>query len=163
MQYILGDLHLNHNKMKEIRGYSSLDEMNLDIITKCNKEVHNKKDTLIITGDLSFAPKEKTKELLNKLNGYKILIKGNHDKHSKKWYHEVGINSVIEDSLYLVEEKVIISHRPVKELPIGVKNIHAHLHDLLEPEYMNASYFNTSWEAIRKPLLLKEILKVLNN
>lgn len=157
MDYILGDTHFNHEKMRELRGYSTLDEMNKDITDKINSVISDKYDTLIINGDVSFANKTKTKEILSKVNGYKILIVGNHDRRkSKVWWHDVGFDDVIYGSL--LRDNVIISHEPVDNLPDGYYNIHAHIHDRKSKYDNDNRYFCTSIEQVDKPVMLRDLI-----
>lgn len=55
--------------------------MNQILIQNYNAVVH-KNDTVYILGDISHhLPMESANELIGKLNGKKILVKGNHDKN----------------------------------------------------------------------------------
>ena len=71
-----------------------------------------KKEVIYVLGDFSFGGKEKTKEILKRLNGYKILVKGNHDKDAA-WMLDVGFNKVYEN-IYIHlnpgNHKVYLSH-----------------------------------------------------
>ena len=53
MIYITSDFHLNHDKpfIYATRGYSSVEEMNKDLITKFNNTVTDE-DEVYILGDL---------------------------------------------------------------------------------------------------------------
>ena len=53
--------------------------MNEEIINNWNSVV-GKNDEIYILGDISFASPNKTREVLERLNGKKYLILGNHDK-----------------------------------------------------------------------------------
>lgn len=60
------------------RPFSSVEEMNNFMIKQWNS-VTEENDTVIIIGDFSSGDGERTNEILKKLKGKKILIKGNHD------------------------------------------------------------------------------------
>lgn len=64
---------LEENKVEAIHLY---DEW---LIKLWNNTV-NKRDSVYILGDLCLANKENTEKILNRLNGRKYLIRGNHDK-----------------------------------------------------------------------------------
>lgn len=52
----------------------------------------SKVDTVYILGDFSFHPAEKNRKILDKLNGKKFLILGNHDGNSDKltnWFEQI--------------------------------------------------------------------------
>lgn len=82
--FVTSDNHFGH---KNIIYYehrdtqldiSNIVEHDNKLIENWNKVVH-KKDLVIILGDFSFHKASKTMDILNQLNGYKILIEGNHD------------------------------------------------------------------------------------
>ena len=77
-----------------------------------------KKDTLIILGDVGDI------ECAKKLNGYKILIAGNHDAGLTN-YKDV-FNEVYGGALF-IGEKIVLSHEPIN-IPFAL-NIHGHVHD----------------------------------
>ncbi len=62
------------------RPFENIQEMNQILIQNYNAVVH-KNDTVYILGDISHhLPMDRANELISRLNGKKILIKGNHDK-----------------------------------------------------------------------------------
>jgi calcineurin-like phosphoesterase family protein len=88
--------------------------MNEGIITSWNKTV-SKKDTIYILGDVSFGNLEDTKQIVSKLNRYKLIcIRGNHDeKFSTKDLLYIGFDEV-RDTLVINSQgnKWILSHYP---------------------------------------------------
>lgn len=87
MIYITSDLHFYHKniiKFQPNRRCSTIEEMNEKLIEEWNSLVKNE-DTIYHLGDFSF---KKPKEILNRLNGKKIFIMGNHDK--KEWFLKSG-------------------------------------------------------------------------
>lgn len=145
--FIISDMHFGHKNIitYENRPFSSIEEMDKVIIDNWNKTVKNE-DKIFILGDVSFYNKEKTKEIIASLNGYKILILGNHDKErTLTWWREAGIDEVISYPIIL-DEFYILSHEPVyisKSMPYA--NIHGHIHHL---KYDDIQYFNASVECI---------------
>jgi calcineurin-like phosphoesterase family protein len=65
--------------------FSDLDEMDKVMIENWNKKVKSK-DTVIITGDMFYRNQVPAHEYLERLNGRKILVKGNHDQSWLKNY-----------------------------------------------------------------------------
>lgn len=132
--YFTSDTHLFHkNILKfEDRPYASYEEMTEDMINKWNSQV-NDDDIIYHIGDLSFGNCDQTIEVLKRLKGKIILIKGNHDlsKHYQKInelgllheYHEVGI------TLKYKKQQMWLTHYP---LEIGLRprkwSIHGHIH-----------------------------------
>lgn len=83
--FFTSDLHFFHQNVIRFdnRPYTSVEEMNEALINNWNKKV--KKDDLVyILGDISWGKDEETCAIFERLNGRKILIKGNHDRvHGK--------------------------------------------------------------------------------
>lgn len=82
MIYFTSDLHLGHENVIRFadRPFQNVSDMNRSLITNYNALVRDD-DTVYILGDLTFKVNvEEADRLISKLNGRKILIKGNHDK-----------------------------------------------------------------------------------
>lgn len=126
--FMIADTHFGHKAIVkyEFRPFKSVEEMDKTLIENWNATV-SKNDRVRVLGDFSFYNAEKTKEIVGKLNGYKILIKGNHDrKKSNKWWYDVGFDEVYEYPYIWDKEKLIFSHEPISIG--GYLNIHGHLH-----------------------------------
>ena len=81
--YFSSDLHLGHRSVIgfQNRPFESVEEMNRGIIHNFNSVVR-RDDILYILGDLSYRiPESQANELIKRINGRKILIRGNHDGH----------------------------------------------------------------------------------
>lgn len=90
----------------------TIDLMNSYMIEKWNEKV-SKDDTVYYVGDFAFPANQKQlKELVSKLNGTKILIKGNHDKKVKHFI-DAGFKEV-HDSLEVdfFDTKILFCHYP---------------------------------------------------
>lgn len=86
--YVSSDYHLNHDKefIWKARGFDSVEEMNEAIITR-NNELVSPDDTLIICGDLMLGGSENLEkgiEMLNCMNGKKLIVGGNHDTRARR-------------------------------------------------------------------------------
>ena len=93
--YITSDQHFFHKNIidYENRPYSSVEEMNEDLITKWNSVVTDE-DTVFCLGDFALSNKDNIIEIGNRLNGHKVLIKGNHDHASNITYQKAGFEKV---------------------------------------------------------------------
>lgn len=118
MRYYISDLHFCHsnlNQHMDMRGFASGEEMNDYMITQWNSRVR-KKDEVVILGDfcLSKNPKE-VNEILDKLQGRKYLIIGNHDHYLKDKDFDRRAFDWIEDYKELNDNKrkIILSHYPI--------------------------------------------------
>lgn len=95
-------------------------------------------DILYHLGDVIFYKNDKLREMLDSVPcARKYLIRGNHDKKSSGWYIRNGFDGVFDA---VVVGDVLLSHRPQRVLPSGVRiNVHGHFHNTdhrrLEPEY----------------------------
>lgn len=82
--FVTSDIHFGHKNIikyenrQEALSIDNIIEHDEEIITRWN-DVVGKKDLVFILGDLSFRNIDETMNILNNLNGDKILIKGNHD------------------------------------------------------------------------------------
>lgn len=155
--YITSDLHFSHkNLTKEGRAFlptrehfESTDEMN-EYLIKAHNEVIEAKDTVYILGDIALMnTKDYAKEayeLLNRLNGHLIIIKGNHDndkllKEITKNNYRTGFKDknkfqVEEIGVRIKHNKMILhlTHYPMQTGGRGeLYSIHGHIHGYESP------------------------------
>lgn len=118
MRYYIADLHFCHenlNTRMDCRGFESGEAMNEYMIAQWNSRVR-KRDEVVILGDFCISKKgEVANAILERLNGKKYLIIGNHDHFIAnkqfdpshfEWithYREINDNN----------RKVILCHYPV--------------------------------------------------
>jgi calcineurin-like phosphoesterase family protein len=130
--FLIADLHFGHfNVMKyENRPFETVEEMDKHMIHMWNQTV-KKVDKIFVLGDFSFYNKEKSKEVLSKLNGHKILIMGNHDRsHSVGWWKDAGFNEVYEYPI-IYKDFFMFSHEPLyMNVNMPYVNLHGHLHSM---------------------------------
>ena len=132
--------------------------MNKTMIRKWNQIV-KPEDLVIHLGDVVLSNKTKLfKSLIKRLNGRKILVRGNHDRKSIHWYLTNGFDFVC-DSFTI--GKIIFTHRPIKKqefllMPYKL-NIHGHIHQ--KETYDKNIYKNISVEKTNYfPIKLDKIL-----
>lgn len=159
--FLISDMHFGHpNIMKyENRPFASVDEMDMAIINNWNKTV-KKDDKVFILGDVSFYNKEKTKDIISKLCGYKTLIIGNHDKsRSISWWKDTGIEEIYQYPI-IYNEFYVFSHEPIylnENMPYA--NVHGHIHHL---KYDSKQFFNVSVECINyTPIDFERIKEII--
>ena len=103
--FITSDTHFNHTNIIKYcsRPFSSVAEMNSTLIDNWNSVV-SKDDLVIHLGDFAWGRTiQSIKQYLDKLNGDKILIIGNHDELSQDDYIKCGFSHVyskLEVNLY---------------------------------------------------------------
>lgn len=83
MKYYTADTHFNHKNIIKysIRPFKSVEEMNTTMIKNWNNMIKSN-DTVYHLGDVGFGD---ISQILNKLNGKIILIKGNHEGPALKY------------------------------------------------------------------------------
>lgn len=154
----ISDLHFHHKNMAIKRGFSCEEEMNEFIVSQWNKVV-SKKDVTWILGDITM--EKSNYEILNRLNGIKKVILGNHDEPQHIPELLKYVNSVCGMFKYKHKElgQVFLTHCPIhpSELDYRVTyNIHGHVH---ENSLDDAKYINVSCEAVDyQPKLLTELI-----
>jgi len=82
--YITSDLHFGHANIQkfcpETRSrFADVEHMNEQMIKEWN-EIVTPEDTVYILGDVAFLPAPKAIAIMQRLNGAKILVEGNHDR-----------------------------------------------------------------------------------
>ena len=119
MNYYISDCHFFHQNILRLtnRPYNTVEEMNEDIISRWNSRVTNDDDVYIL-GDMffKFDDIQQVKDILNRLNGKKHLIKGNHDRFLKQirwqdYFESFDLYKEIADG----DRCVILFHYPIEE------------------------------------------------
>lgn len=90
MIFLTSDLHFGHNRefIWKVRGYSSVEEMNEDIIQKWNSIVSDEDDVYIL-GDVILGSVDNI-EYVKRLRGRIHIVLGNHDTKARhKLYSEL--------------------------------------------------------------------------
>lgn len=148
MIWFTSDLHFYHEKILEFNPSrktifgKTIQESNEAMIAAWNKRI-GKRDTIYILGDLTFGSVDEKRKLLQRLNGNKILILGNHDKvsedQSKFFNHVTQIkNMKFKKSVhpFLLEDlEVVMCHFPMlswEHREKGTVMLHGHCHGKLD-------------------------------
>lgn len=166
--WLTSDLHLFHKNIIQYcsRPYEDEYKMNDAIVDVWNSTVDSE-DRVIVVGDLTaglFDRKEQLAEIITRLKGKKVLVVGNHDHCSKKWYREAGFDQVLN---HLVEDEILFVHKPATELntkSVRLRDthkpkiiVHGHIHAIL-PEI--PGHFNVAWDRCLRMINLEEIIRV---
>ena len=143
--FLISDTHFGHANIltfknqdgTNLRPFSSLEEMNETLINNWNSVVSNE-DKVYHLGDVLFT-KKWLDLILPRLNGTKVLIKGNHDNLKLSQYQQY----FKDVRAYHVLDKFLLSHIPVHPESVSrwTVNIHGHLHNnvLQDDRYLNVS------------------------
>lgn len=130
---MISDLHFNHKNILdyERNEFNYINEHDEYIVLRWIKTV--KMEYIVyFLGDLTMSiDREYLMNLISRLNGYKIMIKGNHDEKCVSFYKSLGFNEVYDSPIFIENGKILLSHVPLKEArdsPYFI-NVHGHLHN----------------------------------
>jgi calcineurin-like phosphoesterase family protein len=117
MIYLTADTHFNHTNIIKycLRPFQTVEEMNETLIANWNITVA-KSDMVIFLGDLCF--KDDADKWLSKLNGDKLLLRGNHDSIGK-----------FDTRFEYNNEVFLLTHRRMPLVGRNIWNIHGHSHN----------------------------------
>jgi len=98
MIFFTSDTHFNHANILRYcpRPWSTVEEMNEGLIQNWNSVV-GQEDTVYHLGDFAMGDRSKVPEILSRLNGRIILVRGNHDfSKSLGCFQEIHQHLVLE-------------------------------------------------------------------
>ena len=134
MNYYISDMHFGHNNVLrfDMRPFESIDEMDRMLITYWNMRVREE-DHVYILGDFCYNSKYMPEYYLEKLNGHKHLILGNHDGVIMKRPEAQAYFESIDTILRINDEGrgVVMCHYPIADWEgrsHGTTHIHGHIH-----------------------------------
>jgi len=155
-------LHLMHPKIISICNRPiTIEQHDEWLINRINSKV-SKKDDFYILGDVSMANKIETEKLLNKINGRKHLILGNHDENIKNSGIFESISQIrnfnFNSELYK-NVHIVLCHYPIASWDrkvFGSYHIFGHCHGRFEN---NGLSFDIGVDANNYyPLSLEEVM-----
>lgn len=130
--WVWSDTHFGH---KNIIKYCDRPYPDVRLMLEClignYQSVVKPEDICIWVGDVGFMEDIEINNILAQLNGYKILVVGNHDFHHGK------LRNLNFDETHLlyhlcVEDEdldLVFTHYPQDNLPLNVANVHGHTHN----------------------------------
>lgn len=138
-QFYIADWHYDHKNVIHFdnRPFSSIEEMNKELIDRWNKVV-SKDDAVYVLGDMFWCKVHEAIDVIDKLNGKKILIRGNHDSHDHRFIEKFDR---VCDYLETVDSdrKVVLCHYPIvcfKNHFYGWYHLYGHVHNSFEHHMM---------------------------
>jgi len=170
--FLTSDTHFGHtgvcrftrnDGVTKLRPWTDPDEMDEEMVKRWNETVRPN-DKVYHLGDVVI--NRKALKIMSRLNGDKVLIRGNHDIFRDDDYRE----HFRELRAYHVMNGMILSHIPIHEASLGRfgTNIHGHLHanrvmysdlfsdeELLDPRYHCVCVEQTDF----RPILFEDVIK----
>lgn len=109
----------------------------MDEMIKSNlKSVVSKDDVLIHLGDVCIGSDKESNGFFGGLDCRTVLVRGNHDKKSHKWYMENGWDLACDRfDLDIFGKKIAFTHIPVGWDGYFDMNIHGHFHNANHRRY----------------------------
>jgi calcineurin-like phosphoesterase family protein len=170
--FLTSDTHFGHagvchftrnDGVTKLRPWTDPDEMDEEMVKRWNETVRPN-DKVYHLGDVVI--NRKALKIMSRLNGDKVLIRGNHDIFRDEEYRE----HFRELRAYHVMNGMILSHIPIHEASLGRfgVNIHGHLHanrvmhrdlfsdeELLDTRYHCVCVEHTDYT----PILFEDVIK----
>ena len=178
--FLVSDTHFGHagvcrftrnDGVTKLRPWDNADEMDEFMVKAWNERVQPT-DKVYHLGDVVI--NRKALKIMHRLNGDKVLIRGNHDIFRDNEYRE----HFRELRAYHVMNGMILSHIPIHEESLGRFgcSIHGHLHanrvmkargvdartgEILYGDEIDPRYYNVSVEQLPDfaPILFEDVLK----
>jgi calcineurin-like phosphoesterase family protein len=170
--FLTSDTHFGHtgvcrftrnDGVTKLRPWTDPDEMDEEMVKRWNETVRPN-DKVYHLGDVVI--NRKSLKIMSRLNGDKVLIRGNHDIFRDDEYRLY----FRELRAYHVMNGMILSHIPIHEASLGRfgTNIHGHLHsnrvmyrdlfsdqELIDPRYHCVCVEHTDYT----PILFEDVIK----
>lgn len=159
--FLIGDTHFGHSNMLTfkkqdgslLRNFPCIEAHDEYLIALWNKTV-SPQDKVYHLGDVGFKGWTSLDRVLSRLNGTKVLIKGNHDGHKLSQYAQHFKD--IRGSHVL--DKFVLTHIPIHPDSVArwKANIHGHVHSNTLPD---KRYVNVSAEVINYTPIDFEVIR----
>lgn len=152
--FVVADTHWSLKKLCNFYSFKDTKEYIESWIREYNLVVQG--DSVVyFLGDLGYKPA--IEEIMPKLKGIKVLIKGNHDTYSNEFYKQY-FERVYVGPVF-TSQRVVLSHIPIP-VEEGVLNVHGHTHRIILD---SPNHFNACWEVVGlKPLPYKMFEKMVD-
>ena len=141
--------------------------MNNELI-KAHNDVVKPNDIVIWGGDIGFGSIKHLNFFLNRCNGYKIHIVGNHDMTRKGRLFLLDVDErhpcmLINVSIDQRELQLLITHYPLSTVPDNCISIHGHTHTKnVDPWNINISVEQTGYAPIHLNSVIQQTKQYFN-
>lgn len=180
IDYCYRDIGIPMNSTKEER----VEAMNQRLIDRWNERI-KPEDHVYHLGDFAFMGKAKRKTIIEKLNGVKFLIRGNHDQDNNDWWRDAGFEWVRD--YYVLRQQdsyetddgetksyhqsIVLMHFPIlswENMHHGYWHLHGHCHGSLPMTRQmrmdvgvdTNNLYPYSYEEIKKIMVMRTIVPV---
>ena len=176
-RWYISDTHFDHGNILKFFGkdgnrirpeFDTVEQMNEAMIDRWNAVV-KPDDTVVHLGDIAMSNPTRLREIMNKLNGEKILVKGNHDRLKLSVYADIfrDVRSFIRPN----HQKIVFTHIPLHpdSVPLFCINVHGHIHEktvmavfsneIPDLKYLNISVERTDYTPVSNEWIIEECNK----
>lgn len=167
--FFTSDIHFGHKNIIRFcpftRPYESIEDMTERIIEHWNYTVsHN--DTVYILGDVSFFNPTISADIMDCLNGTKILVKGNHDLKNLKNNLFYRCFNEVHDYLEVKirDHYFMMFHYPIWEwnkMHHGAIHLHGHVHG--KPMGIPGKILDVGWDAHGRILSYDDVVEMVKD
>jgi len=159
--FFTSDLHFGHKNILKFnpgtRAFSDTEEMDEHIIQHWNDTIRPK-DTVYHLGDFSFLNNTKTVEIMNRLQGNIVWIKGNHD--NQKVFKDMKTYDIKQ--INADKQKIVLCHFPIacwNGSGRGYWHLHGHSHGSYKTQ---GKILDVGWDNIGKIVSFEEVRAYMN-
>ncbi len=157
--WVWSDQHFNHKNIINYsnRPFDNVLEMNEQMVHN-NNLVVKEHDLVIWVGDVGFGNIPTINEYLNRCNGYKILVLGNHDIYRGGKLYPLVVNETHAVLPIIVDNiQMLLTHYPFNVVPDGYVGVHGHIHGhpALSEYHYNVGVEHTNYT----PINIKQIVE----
>ena len=113
IDWFTSDMHYWHKNILKYadRPFSTIEDMNEALIERHNAVV-TPHDFVLVVGDCFFGSYDLAKGIMDRLNGRKGLVRGNHDRSARKML-ELGFEFVVDELMINIAGKPVrVNHLP---------------------------------------------------
>jgi calcineurin-like phosphoesterase family protein len=170
--FITSDLHFFHKRIIEFcpnsRPFKDLDEMHFHLVQNWNSKI-SYQDNVYILGDVSFGSAYDTCRILDRLNGQKFHIIGNHDSKLIK-SADFRQRFAWSKDLYTLkynDKRFVLCHFPFliwDQQHRGNYHLHGHLHSI-NPMKLTCRRFDVGLDGTTdfSPYLIDDLIKIIDD
>jgi calcineurin-like phosphoesterase family protein len=159
--WLWSDQHFNHKNIIGFsnRPYKDIIDMNEQLILNHNSVV-KPNDIVIWGGDIGFGNINNINNYLDRCNGYKVHILGNHDMERNGKLFNLHVDETHPCLTFqLGGVQLLFTHYPIDTVPDGCLSIHGHIHthQAFTPRHINISVEQINYTPINIKTILQHI------
>ncbi len=170
MDYFISDTHFGHKKVIGYcnRPWKTVQEMNDGMVEIWNNRITDA-DRVFVVGDVFLMDPKDATPIIKSLNGYKILVAGNHDR-SEKTMLACGFDEYHREYDYELNGFGVglVKHYPLPDMVIANRGysfmVHGHIHDppMIRGLKINVAVDVNDFKPVSE-LNLMEVMQLLRN